>query len=102
VRTFLLMEGKFLVKEAASGSEALELLMQESFDVIISDFEMNGGNGFWLLKKVKELQLDTHFIIFSGQIFLSRDIVLAAGADAFFSKPFSLRLMMEHLRELTL
>ncbi len=51
---------------AEDGRAAAELLVQESFDVIVSDMKMPHLDGMGLLAKAKELAPDTEFIILTG------------------------------------
>jgi PAS domain S-box-containing protein len=54
LRTLLEMDGA-MVGTAGGGPEALELLEQESFDVILSDISMPGMDGFELLSRLRKL-----------------------------------------------
>ena len=51
---------------AANAQEALELLSQESFALVITDIQMPGLGGIELLRKVTERYPDTAVIIVSG------------------------------------
>jgi len=42
------------VERAASGEEALALLAQDGFDLVMTDFEMKGMNGATLASQVRE------------------------------------------------
>ncbi|MFP5385211.1 MAG: response regulator [Bacteriovoracia bacterium] len=100
LRTLLSVENRFAIAEANSGQSAFELLLSSDFDVVISDYEMNDGDGLWLLGKIKEIKNRPHMIIFSGQIHLREEDLLNAGADAFFPKPFSLRNLIDYVQNL--
>lgn len=51
-----------------SADEALNLLNQEEFDVVVSDYQMPGTNGLELLKKInKQREEDLPFILFTGK-----------------------------------
>ncbi len=54
------------VVSAKSGEEALDILEESSFDLIISDMIMSGMNGIDLLKKVKQSDSNVLFIICTG------------------------------------
>lgn len=54
LRTLLEMDGA-MVGTAGGGPEALEILEQESFDVILSDISMPGMDGFELLSRLRKL-----------------------------------------------
>ena len=74
-----------------SGEEALNALEENVFDLIVSDVHMAGMNGFELLKAVRKRVPDVGFILMTAyeeKYPLSE--ALAAGADGYISKPFSL------------
>jgi CheY-like chemotaxis protein len=52
----LLGKEKCIVKGAASGEEALEVINKEAFDVVLLDIKMPGISGIEALKKIKEKQ----------------------------------------------
>ncbi|MDI9632867.1 MAG: response regulator [Methanolinea sp.] len=75
------------VTTATSGDEALEILKNQKFDAIISDYAMPGMNGIEFMKRVKALGDDTPFIIFTGKG--REDVVIDAlnfGADLYLEK----------------
>jgi len=51
---------------AASGAEALEKFAQEEFDLLVTDFRMEGMNGMELARKVHERTPDVPVIIVTG------------------------------------
>lgn len=55
-----------LVGTASNGFEALELIKKTAPNLLITDIKMPKMNGLDLIKKVKELDLNTRFIILSG------------------------------------
>jgi DNA-binding NtrC family response regulator len=82
------------VNTATSGNEAVELLKNVSFDIIISDFRMPNGNGMVLLNFVNSMNKKPVFYFVSGQADLSAEDCLRAGAKQFFAKPFDLNLLI--------
>ena len=62
---FLKREG-YEVSAAESGAEALELMKEQSFDVVICDYLMPKMDGISLLKKIREKKDYTSFVFFSG------------------------------------
>lgn len=61
-----LIQDPFVVKEtAASGKEALELIKTSEFDLLISDYEMPGINGYELVKAVRLAQPEMKIIVLS-------------------------------------
>ena len=79
----------FLISTAGSGAEALNLLKQESYDLIISDLLMPKVSGIDLMKEVKALHPDTPFVVITahGSIGSAVD-AMKAGAFDYLTKPF--------------
>src|SRR5208283_3693754 len=55
------------VESAQSVQEALEMLKTKKFDVIVSDYQMNGKDGLEFLNEIKTAGITTPFILFSGK-----------------------------------
>jgi len=66
-RLFLERAGEFSVTGVLSGKEAVSLLKENSYDVIISDYQMPGMNGLELLRLVRKHCGDVPFILFTGR-----------------------------------
>ena len=49
-----------------SGAQALELVQQKDYDVVVLDIEMPGMDGMEVLKRIKELKPKTQVIMFTG------------------------------------
>ncbi len=62
----LLSTDGFQVEKAASGAEALKLMSETSFDLVISDYYMPKMNGIELLTKLRQRGDYTSFVFFSG------------------------------------
>ena len=78
----------FSVTVASSGSEAITLLQERQFDVVITDLMMPGVDGLDVLKAVKELAPLTRVIIITGYGDMRFAIdALRLGADDFTLKP---------------
>ena len=81
------MDGKFKVDITASIEEAFEMLKNQSYDAVISDYEMPGKNGLQFLRELREKGNDIPFVVFTGK---GREEVavkaLNLGADGYFSK----------------
>jgi len=81
----------YTVTKAASGNEALTLLGQQEFDVVVTDVLMPGGGGLDLLQTIKARQPNQPVIVMTG--YAGRDTVLQAlkaNADDFITKPVDL------------
>ncbi len=57
-----------LIFQASSGNQAMSLISQDHFDLIVSDYEMQDGNGYDLLKFVNESRPDIDFLLYTSQI----------------------------------
>ena len=78
------------------GQEALEVIYEEHFDLLLLDVNVPSLNGFDLLKNLKENKIDIP-TIFITSLHTSKDIEegFTSGADDYIKKPF-------HLSELKL
>src|SRR5450755_1168530 len=54
------------VVACSSGSEALAILAEQSFDVMITDIQMPGISGLKLLRAVRDLDLDLPVVLVTG------------------------------------
>lgn len=86
-KLYLEKGGEIKVDTCYSAEQALEFLRTQTYDVIVSDYEMPGMNGITLLKTVRNLGIETPFIIFTGrgreQIVIE---ALNSGADFYLQK----------------
>jgi two-component system chemotaxis response regulator CheY len=77
------------VAEAEDGLTALERYFIEKPDVVLLDLVMKGMYGLDVLTKLRELDEGARVVVVSADIqSSSRDLVEAAGAKAFVTKPF--------------
>jgi len=86
-KDYLEMTAGFLVDVADSAENALSLLSNSFYDVIISDYHMHGLTGVDFLREVRRFDSSIPFIIFTGQG--DEDVVieaLNAGADFYLKK----------------
>lgn len=86
----LVLEGaNYRVAEASSGTEALRLLQDEPFDIILSDIRMPELDGLGLLQQIKELGVDSMVIMMSAYGSIDTAVeCLKHGAYDYISKPF--------------
>lgn len=83
----LLDEG-FEVKTADCGEKAIDMLKNNSFDLVITDLMMEGLDGFKVLKKAKTVSHNISVIILTGYGDLTSAIdALRLGADDYLLKP---------------
>ena len=79
--------GTFKIDNAYSVDEAFNKLANESYDVIISDYEMPLKNGLQFLEELREQKNDIPFILFTGKG--REEVVVKAlnlGADRYVNK----------------
>ncbi len=79
----------FLPQWSASGEQALELLADKRFDVVITDMLMPGMNGLEFLRKFRELYgADTPVVMITGYGSVNEAVAaMKAGAFGYFLKP---------------
>ena len=78
--------------EASSAEEALTVLAQESFDLVLSDINMGDMSGLELVPQVHSLSPDSVVLMISGQSNIETAIeAMHAGAFDYIMKPFDIR-----------
>jgi len=86
-KEILELEGNFEVDTALSVDEACKKLEQQTYDAVISDYEMPQKNGLQFLKELKQQKNEIPFILFTGK---GREEVavtaLNLGADGYYNK----------------
>lgn len=86
---------------AKDGVEALELLENESFDVVFSDIVMPNMNGFQLLEKVREKEIKVgQFIFITAQVDVSENHAQDLGADSILYKPLAPKVLKKIVQEM--
>lgn len=79
------------VHTASSGDEAVTLLSEQAFDLVISDFRMPGKNGLDLILYVRQRHPETRIILMTA--YGSQDILRKAeerGSFFYIEKPFDM------------
>ena len=85
---FVLRKEGYSVQEAENGLVAYNKLMEESFDLVITDLEMPEMKGIELLEEIKKLNIQTSVVIITA--FGSLDTAISAlrnGASDYLLKP---------------
>lgn len=96
IRRLLLsiFKDRYYCRGVRSAEEALPLLSQENFDLVISDINMGGMSGLELVPHVHSVSPDSVVLMISGQSTIETAIeALRAGAFDYVMKPFELRLV---------
>lgn len=102
LRAFLEKAGA-KVSEAQSVTEALEIVMKNTPDAIITDLEMPQGNGYEMIEKIRRLAKTPRIPVavltaHSGEMELKK--ISDAGFDAKLSKPVSADNLVSSVREI--
>jgi len=97
----LLNEEKFETQTASNGRDALNILQQTSFDILITDLKMPEMDGLTLVRKCQTLCPDTSIIIITAYGSLDSAIeALRSGAFDYILKPFDLEDVLLKIRRL--
>lgn len=84
---------------APGGAEAVDMLKEKEYDVVVSDMRMPGMDGAQLLEKVQESSPETVRIILSGHSEPSVVMRSVRTAHQFLSKPCSSEQLMKTLED---
>lgn len=94
VKNKLLTEG-FSCRCCESGEEALQVLTQESFDIIITDLHMPGISGVQLIEQARPKHPSSAFLVITGvdDTHVGVD-AMKRGADDYLVKPFRMDTLL--------
>jgi HD-like signal output (HDOD) protein/CheY-like chemotaxis protein len=95
------MAAQWEMEFAGSGEEALPLIQQKPFDVIVTDMRMPGMNGVQLLNQVQRLHPQTIRIILSGFMELSDAIKSIGLTHQCLAKPCTLDHLKQSIQHVT-
>ncbi len=94
------LEG-YHVHRAFNGNEAIAILNAQSIDVVISDARMPEADGFTLLQFAKGQNVKRPFILMLTGGDAAEEIeAFDLGAEALFSKPFEIDLVLQKVKDL--
>lgn len=97
----LRMDG-YEVDSCGDGIEALDLCLQNSYDLILLDLNLPGMDGMEVLSHFRKENTTTPVIILSARIALSDKIAgLDEGANDYLTKPFHFEELEARIRSLT-
>jgi two-component system response regulator PilR (NtrC family) len=99
--TFVLKKEGYYVQEAENGLAAYNKLLEETFDLVITDLEMPEMKGIELLEEIKKLNIQTSVIIITA--FGSLDTAICAlrsGASDYLLKPVEFDELLIKIRRL--
>ncbi len=90
---------KYKVDDAAEGEEALELIKDNKYDVILCDVKMPNMDGIELLEKIEALTPDATVVMISGHGTIETAVdAIKKGAFDFIQKPLDLNRLLITVR----
>ena len=91
---------KFNVGTASSGHSAYDMILQQTYHMVVTDLRMPEGDGMELLQRIrdKDIELPKVFVITGFEDHGQSDL-FAAGADGIFNKPFNTKLFIDTVRK---
>jgi len=96
----ILKKEGYTVTGTESSSNALKLLEEQQFDVVLTDLRMEKIDGLHILKKCHDLQPDTEVIMITGYATLESAVeAMKKGAFHYIAKPFKLDLVRNVVKE---
>ena len=99
--SFVLKKEGYFVDEAENGKIAYDMVLQDSYDLIISDIEMPGMKGTQLLDEVKKINIQTLIVIITAYGSLETAIsALRNGASDYILKPLEFDELLIKIRRL--
>lgn len=94
---------EFKVWQARNGQEGARIALEKTPDLIVSDILMSQKNGIELCKEMKSNIKTSHipFILLTARATVEDQIIgIESGADVYITKPFSVRFLLTHVRNL--
>jgi two-component system CheB/CheR fusion protein len=92
------------VSSATSGDEALRIMAENEFDVVLSDISMPGMDGFEFLRNLRQLPGRAEVPVLALTGFGRPEDIERAKREGFFShvtKPFDIHALIEVLKNVT-
>ncbi|HZV82225.1 MAG TPA: sigma-54 dependent transcriptional regulator [Geobacteraceae bacterium] len=91
--------GEFEVETCSSGHIALERLLDEDFDLVITDLKMPGMSGMEVLQTLKSINPDVPVVMITGYAMVSTAVeAMKYGAADYLPKPFKPQDLIEKIR----
>lgn len=88
------------VTGATRGEDAVDLISNQSFDIIVLDLAMPGMDGLETLKKIKEKDPDVEIVMLSGQGNIKSGVeAMKLGAEDFLEKPVDIKDLLKRIEE---
>jgi len=99
VRILTEEDSSFEIKEASDGKKGLDLIKNESFDLVLCDIKMPKVDGIELLQRTRKTNLTLPFIMLTGHGNIETAVEsMKLGAYDFISKPPDLNRLINSVR----
>ena len=97
-----LYDAGYEVDTSYNGSEALEYVLTEEYDLIVLDLNLPGIDGMDILRELRRENEETKVLILSARSQIADKVEgLDAGANDYMEKPFHLQELEARIRSLT-
>lgn len=98
----ILRENRYQVDVAYNGTDALDYVKGETYDVFICDVMLPGANGLDIVREMRHAGISTPTIMLTARTSLADKVAgLDSGADDYLTKPFQPAELLARLRALT-
>ncbi len=99
----LLRDAGYTVKIAEDADQALELLAQESFDVLLSDIILPRVTGIKMLESVKDIAPDVEVVLMTGEPTVeTASAAVRSGVADYLTKPISKEKLLKTIANVVL
>jgi two-component system response regulator PilR (NtrC family) len=99
--SLILKKEGYIVEEAENGKVAYDMIIENPFDVVITDLEMPGMKGIQLVEEIQKLNIQTSIIIITAYGSLDTAIsALRNGASDYILKPIEFDEILIKIKKL--
>jgi DNA-binding response OmpR family regulator len=85
-----LAKNKDTVHVAINGEDAIKMIKDTVYDVILLDYHLPGKSGLEVMNAAKEISPKTRIIMLTGYPFMKETIAKFAGVDDYLQKPLDI------------
>ena len=97
-----LKEEGFTALYASSADAGMDIVLSQPVDIMLLDLKMPGKDGFYVLRKLQQLQLPIKVIILSAYADVKSAVEAAQlGASEFYHKPFDFAELITTIKKLS-